>query len=50
MGLCMVMAWRRGFWNGVGRVYYTLLFGAAVLLCVGLWQLGLLFPLVSYLV
>ena len=49
MGLCVVMAWRRSFWNGAGRVYYTLLFGAAVLLCVGLWQLGLLFPLVSYL-
>ena len=49
MGLCLVMAWRRGFWNAAGRVYYTLLFISAALLCVGLWQLGLLFPLVSYL-
>ena len=49
MGLCMVMAWRRGFWSRVGRAYYTLLFVSAVLLCAGLWQLGLLFPLVGYL-
>jgi pimeloyl-ACP methyl ester carboxylesterase len=50
MGLCMLVAWRRGFWSAAGRIYYTLLFISAALLCVGLWQLGLLFSMVNYLI